>query len=159
MAIDRWTPLRDFDVMREAMDRFVHDTFVRGDGASLALDIAETDDGYQVHASLPGFKPEEVKIHVEGNRVSIRAEHRADAQHTEGKRWIVRERRTSAMSRSIELPGMIDAEKAQATFENGELTLRLQRAASSKPKEIPITTVSTQPATNGVSATEAPAKP
>src|SRR5271165_3486632 len=145
MAVDRWRSFREFDVMRDAMDRFVRETFAREDGAFLALDIAETDTGYQVHASLPGYKPEEVKIHVEGNRLTIRAEHNVEEHHAEGKRWIVRERRTAAMYRSVELPSMIDAEKAEATFENGELTLRLQRSPSSQPREIPIMTASTPP--------------
>ncbi len=144
MAIDRWNPFQEMLTWRDALDRMLQETFPRAGGQGMMpMDVIETDNGYTVQASLPGFKPEEVQVQVTGNTLTIRGEHRTDTQTTgdgqgQNRQYLMRERSEKMVYRSITLPSFIDAENAKASFENGVLTLTLPRAQSSQPRQIPI---------------------
>ncbi len=146
MAMERWDPFRDIVSLREAMDRLVQDSFVRPAGSLLQgsrggvpLDVVEKDNSYQVHASLPGIKPEDVQITVQGNTVTIRGETGTEQERKDkDENWIVRERRSGAYFRSFTLPSEVDASKAMARYENGVLVLELPKAEAAQPRHIPI---------------------
>jgi HSP20 family protein len=144
MAMDRWNPWQDVLAMRDAVDRAMQEVFRPSGGhGSFPMDVAETENGYTVHASLPGFTPDDVQIHVSGNTLTIRGEHREEPQpQNQGQNptYLLRERRMATVYRSITLPASINADQAQATFSNGVLTLTLPRAQSNQPKQIPIGT-------------------
>ena len=166
MAMERWDPVREIVSLREAMDRLIQDSFVRPAGSLLQgsrggvpLDVKEKDNGYEVHASLPGIKPEDVQITVQGNTVTIRGETGAD-QERKDENWIVRERRSGAYYRSFTLPSDVDASKASARYDNGVLVLELPKAEAAQPRRIQVnsgqqlsqpTDVSVQSAGNGQS--------
>ena len=143
----RWEPFRELISLREAMDRLFEESFVRpwGDwlvpfGAeTLAVDMYETDDEVVVKASLPGVKPEEIDISITGNTLTIKGETKAEEEVKE-KNYIRRERRYGAFSRSLALPTEVEADKAEAVFENGVLTLILPKAEEVKPKSIKVKT-------------------
>jgi HSP20 family protein len=144
MAMERWDPFRDIVSLREAMDRLIQDSFVRPAGSLLQgarggvpLDVMEKDDEYEVHASLPGIKPEDVQITVQGNTVTIRGESGAE-QERKDENWIVRERRSGSFYRSFSLPSEVDAGKATARYENGVLVLDLPKAEAAQPRRIQI---------------------
>lgn len=144
MAMERWDPFRDIVSLREAMDRLIQDSFVRPAGSLLQssrggvpLDVMEKDNGYEVHASLPGIKPEDVQITVQGNTVTIRGETGAE-QERKDQNWIVRERRSGAYLRSFTLPNEVDASKTTARYENGVLVLELPKAETAQPRRIQI---------------------
>ncbi len=144
MAMERWDPFRDIVSLREAMDRLIQDSFVRPAGSLLQgarggvpLDVMEKDNEYEVHASLPGIKPEDVQITVQGNTVTIRGESGAE-QERKDENWIVRERRSGSFYRSFSLPSEVDAGKATARYENGVLVLDLPKAEAAQPRRIQI---------------------
>lgn len=144
MSMERWEPWRDMMSLRDAMERLIQDSVVRPAGAILPggrmgmpLDIAERDDHFEVRASLPGYKPDEVHVMVQGDTLTIRARRNEDEEQ-KNENWIVRERRTGSLTRSITLPVAVDADKATARFEDGVLTLELPKAETSKPKQIPL---------------------
>jgi HSP20 family protein len=169
MAIDRWNPFQEMSSLRTMMDRLFHDPILGGPG-SLPIDVAEDEQGYIVHASLPGFTPEEINVQIMGDRLIIQAQHHEQQpegqpeQQAQGqsRRWLVRERHASVY-RAITLPSAVDTDKAQAQFEHGTLTLTLPRAQSAQPRQIPIgTTPSQQPvgqASSSPSTTTADAAP
>ena len=143
----RWDPLRDLVSLRDAMDRLFEESFVQPRGAwptlagreqSLALDVYETDDDLVVEASLPGVKPEEVDISIVGNTLTIRGEHEEQHEKKEEGKYYCRERRYGAFQRSVSLPVEVNADKAQATFEDGVLKLSLPKAEEAKPKRIEV---------------------
>jgi HSP20 family protein len=143
MAIDRWNPFQDMLALRDAMERMMQDTFTRSGGmsgrGSFPIDLVENENGYVMHASLPGFKPDEVQVQVTGDTLTIRGEHREEPQtNQENQQYLMRERRVATVYRAITLPAPIDADKAQANFEHGVLTLTLPRAQSAQPKQISI---------------------
>jgi len=146
----RPSPFSELVTLRQAMDRLFDDTVFRpfaafgggGDLARLPLDVRTSQDALLVEASLPGFKPEDVEITVENGTLTIRAEDRTQETREEGD-WVVREIARGSVMRTVTLPTGLEADKAEATFEHGVLTLRIPRAEQTKPRQIRIQPVST----------------
>jgi HSP20 family protein len=144
MALDRWDPLREMMTLREAMDRLFQESVVRPTGSFLAgargatpVDIAERDNSFVVQAAMPGIAPEEIQVTVKGNTLTIRGEHK-DEEERSDQNWLVRERRGQSFYRSVTLPTAVNADKAEAKYENGVLTLTLPKADEALPKQIRI---------------------
>ena len=133
MSIDRWDPFRDMMTIREAMDRWLQQS-LSGTGQllstlrpdSIPIDLIEHDDSYEVRASVPGVKPEDVEVTVQGERVTIRAEVR-NADEQRGDNWLMREHRFGTTQRSITLPSPVSSENAEARIDYGVLSLRLPK--------------------------------
>jgi len=127
------------------MDRLFEDSFVRpsrfwpdrlGRG-ELPIDMYQTANEVIVKASLPGVKPEEVDISITGDTLTIKGEHKEE-QEVKQEDYFRKERYYGAFSRSLVLPVQVQSDKAEATFENGILTLTLPKAEEVKPKQIKI---------------------
>jgi len=101
------------------------------------LDVVEKDTSYEVHASLPGIKPEDMQIMVQGNTVTIRGESGA-TQEQKDENWIIRERRSGSYSRSFTLPSEVDSSKTTARYDNGVLVLELPKAEAAQPRRIQV---------------------
>ena len=146
-SLMRFDPEREFLSLRDAMNRLMEESFVlpsmigevRGSGRSwgLAVDMYETNDNLLVKASVPGIKPEQLDVTVQGETLTIKGEAQEEQQREQG-RYHVRERRQGSFSRSITLPFPIQSDKVQATFENGVLTLMLPKAEEIKPRNIKV---------------------
>jgi HSP20 family protein len=143
MAIQRWEPFQEMVTLRNAMDRLFEDSFVRptswwsdGEG-TLALDMSQTENDVIVKASLPGFKPDEVDISITGDTLAIKAEHKEETESKEGG-YFLKERRYGSFARVVNIPVGVKSEKAEASFENGVLTLTLPKAEEAKPKQIKV---------------------
>ena len=105
----------------------------------MKIDVSETDGAYQIRAEVPGAKKEDLKVSVDGNRVSIEAEVREEKETKEdGERNLVRELYYGQMSRTFTLGCDVDEGRAQAKFENGILSLTLPKRESSKQKLIKV---------------------
>lgn len=143
MSIERWDPFREVVSLRDAVNSLLSESFVRpgtpggGTSSTLALDVCESEGQYVVKASLPGIKPDDVHITVQGDTVTIRGENQAE-EEKKGETFHVRERSYGVVQRSFSLPTTVDSDKARAAFEHGVLTLTLPKAESGKPKRIPI---------------------
>ena len=142
MSISRWEPFKEMMTLREAMDRLFEDSFVRptramrdGTSAYLPLDIYSTKDAVVIRASVPGVKPDDVEITIEGDTVTLRGEIKAPQE--EGT-FLLQEQRYGPFARSIELALPVQADKADAKFENGVLTLTIPKAEEIKPKVIKV---------------------
>jgi HSP20 family protein len=87
-----------------------------------------------VHADVPGMKPEEVKIEVEDDVLTISGEHE-ERKEQKDKRYVRRERRYGSFSRSIALPPDVDAGKIEAKTHDGvvEVTVPLPEEAKKEP--------------------------
>lgn len=106
MTIERWEPFREMISLHDAMNSLLAESFVRpggppapGGAATLPLDVAETEGEFVIKASLPGIKPEDVKITVHGDTLTIRGESKAE-EDKKGTHWHLRERRVSSLVRS-----------------------------------------------------------
>ena len=141
MAISRWTPLSELSNLHGAMDRLFGDFFPSTAGEDdqaawparyLPVDIVETDEGYRLEASVPGFKPEEVDITFADGTLSLVAERRAE-RAAPSARYLRRELAWGNFRRQIALPADVVPEQIQAEFENGVLTVLIPRAAKPSP--------------------------
>jgi HSP20 family protein len=130
---------RDFDDMFEGFFRPMRG-LARGAGPlAPALDVTEHDDHYLVHAELPGFRKEDIKVSLDRGQLSIEAETKRE-EKGEGGRPILRERRYGRFVRSLDVGDGIQPEKIQARYEDGVLEITVPKVAPSSPevKRIPI---------------------
>jgi HSP20 family protein len=144
--LTRWEPAREMMTLREAMDRLFDDALTRPfslmrEGGSnwspLAIDMYQTDNDVVVKAALPGIKADEVQINVTNDILTIKGEVKHEEEKKD-KSWHIREHRWGAFERSVMLPTGVNADRAQADFENGILTVRLPKSEQSKPKTITV---------------------
>jgi HSP20 family protein len=103
-----------------------------------AIDVGESDAGYVVTLDVPGVTREDVKVSIDGRRVSIVAEARAAEAAPDGAeapkaeaRVVLRERAPASYARSFTLQSEIDQSSSQARLENGVLTLTLTKRHAS----------------------------
>jgi HSP20 family protein len=140
--ITRWEPFREMMSLRDLMDRLMDEPFTRsgvspGMLSGPAIDMYQTDDEVVVKASLPGVKPDDINISITGDVLNIRGE-MSEEKSTKEATYHLRERRYGSFSRTIPLPTVVVADKAQADFENGILILTLPKAEELKPKTITV---------------------
>lgn len=146
--VRRPSPFGELVTLRRAMDRIFDEDFFRsaavesGQAADLLLplDVTTTKDALLVQAALPGVKPDQVAITVENGTLTITGE-TAEEHMEEGASHLVREIRRGSFSRSVTLPNGLEPDKAEATFENGVLRLRIPKAEQLKPRQIRISPV------------------
>lgn len=91
-----------------------------------ATDVRETELAYTVQIDLPGAAKEDVKVTIDGKRVSVEAAAREEIR-AEAERVLVRERSAVAYARSFALPVELDEGASQAKLDNGVLTLVLAK--------------------------------
>ena len=135
----RWDPFREMLSMRSMMDRILEDWERPAIGTIGAppLDLMQTPEEVIVRMMIPGVKPEDLEISVTGDVLSIRGELKVEEQQ-ETARYHVRELRQGSFARSIALPAPVVADKSEAKFQDGVLTLKLPKAEEVKPKMISI---------------------
>jgi len=104
----------------------------------IKIDLTENDTTYTVRAEIPGMKKEDVKVQVDGNRVSISAETKQEKEEKEGDRVICRELYQGSSYRNFTLSGDVDESRAQAKFENGVLELTLPKKNGKTAKQLEI---------------------
>ena len=142
--IRRSGPFGDLLSLRQAMDRLFEESFVTpgtwqfGDGQLVPMDVVASDGEIVVEAILPGVKPDEVDITVEGNALTIAGDTTSATSQAEGS-VLLKEIRRGRFSRTLTLPDGLEPDKATATFEDGVLTLRIPKAEQVKPRQIKIT--------------------
>lgn len=103
-AVARWRPFAEIEDLRKRLDRVFEDM---GNGRarewSLAIDLIDRDDHYVLRADVPGLKPDEVKIEVEDDVLTVSAEHE-EREEEKKDNYVRRERHYGAFSRSVTLP-------------------------------------------------------
>ncbi len=145
MSMSRWEPFKEFMTLRQAMDRLFEDSVVRptrmwGDGQTsgyLPMDVFTTKDAVVIRAAVPGANPDDVEITIEGSAVTIRGEIKVPSDQGT---YLLQEQRHGPFSRTIELGMPVQADKADASFKQGILTLTIPKAEEIRPKVIKVKT-------------------
>jgi HSP20 family protein len=141
----RWEPKREMTSLRDAMDRLFEDAFIQsgrfapswGAAEMLPVDVYETEDQLVVKATVPGVKPEEIEVTVTGDLLTIKGEFKEE-EKVDKPNYLRQERRYGSFCRQVSLPDGVSADKANATFENGVLTLEMPKAEAVKPKTVKV---------------------
>ncbi len=133
-----------FSLMRrfsEEMDRSFGRFFGRENGGSLwspAIEVRQGDGQLNVHAELPGLKPEDVRVEVTNDQLIIQGERKYE-QEEKNKGVYRSERRYGQFYRAIPLPEEANTEQAKAQFKNGVLEIAIPTPEQkSNRREIPI---------------------
>jgi HSP20 family protein len=133
-------PRASFDLLRRGLDEW----FDRAAGARSArrtgtfppVNLYEIVDGYVLTAELPGLAAGDIEVSIEGNRVTLGG--KREIEHPQDASLHRAERVAGGFRRSIELPAQIDSGKAEATYRNGVLMLRLAKAEQFQPRKIAV---------------------
>jgi HSP20 family protein len=102
-----------------------------------ACDVFEDKEAVKIVAELPGVRPEDVKISLENNLLTIRGEKKQQAEE-KNERVHRYERSYGIFERSFALPSTVDADKIQAAYSHGVLTVTVPKAERARPREIAI---------------------
>lgn len=103
----------------------------------LAGELEETGKDVVVGVELPGMDKDDCKIIIEGNMLHLSGEKRFERE-TNDSTFHVMERAYGSFERVIALPRNVNIEKAEASFKNGVLTVRLPKEGSDKAKSIQV---------------------
>lgn len=103
----------------------------------LAGELEETRKDIVARVELPGMDKDDCRIAIEGNMLHLSGEKRFERE-TSDSTYHVMERAYGAFERSISLPRNVNIEKAEASFKNGVLTIRLPKEGSDKAKSIQV---------------------
>ncbi|HKT58647.1 MAG TPA: Hsp20/alpha crystallin family protein [Gemmatimonadales bacterium] len=102
-----------------------------------ACDVFEDQEAVKIVAEVPGVRPEDVKISLENNLLTIRGEKRQQAEE-KTERVHRYERTYGSFERAFSLPTTVDPEKIAASYVNGILTVTIPKAERARPREIPV---------------------
>lgn len=138
-------PFREMTRYQERMDRLMNELMgARPEEGALGFDftpsceISEEERNYLLKVDLPGVKKENVKVEVDGDRLTIRAERKEEKEEKSKKRYLS-EISYGSYVRSFSLPQPIDEKKVEAKFEDGVLMVTVPKTeAASKAKQISI---------------------
>jgi HSP20 family protein len=134
-------PFRPIDQLFDEMWRNWPNRFFEGDTTRPflrpAMDVVENEDNITVRVDLPGLTSDDVHVEMEDNVLTIRGEI-GDTIEKEGERYHYRERYSGSFQRSLRLPNTIDANKVDASFDNGVLNIVLPKLPQAQPKKIDI---------------------
>jgi HSP20 family protein len=105
------------------LDRFFNDSIAargRVNSFSPHVDAYETEKSYEIEASLPGLKREDIKVDFHQGRLTITGERRFRNEETKRHYHLV-ESSYGSFNRSFQLPDTVDAARIEASFEDGVL--------------------------------------
>jgi HSP20 family protein len=137
-TLTRWDPFAELGELRTRFDRMFDEWLDGRERAwTPAIDVVREDGHLVVRADLPGIKPEEVKIEVEDDILTVSGEH-AESKEEKDKSYVRRERRYGSFRRSMALPAGVDPDKIEAKTRDGvvEVTIPLPTAAKKEPVRI-----------------------
>jgi HSP20 family protein len=99
-----------------------------------AMDFVERDKEYVVSAELPGLDEKNLEVKLSGDVLTIHGE-KKEEQEEERPTYRVSERRYGSFQRSVQLPADVDAEKIDARFVKGVLTVTLPKSEEAMKKQ------------------------
>jgi HSP20 family protein len=142
-TMTRWTPSAaavSRDPFFRLFDSFFGETpseEMTGRAWTPPVDVQETEEGYRLFAELPGMTREDIQITLENNVLRLSGERKFE-KDVKKENFHRIERSFGSFTRTFALPSQVDAERIQAAFENGVLTINLPKAEQAKPRKISI---------------------
>ncbi len=145
--LTKWEPFREVSRLRREMDRLWEDFFGPGPRPPRpwseewvpAVDVAEAPDKVTVKAEVPGLDPKEIDISLVGDVLTIKGEKKSEREEKKENYHLV-ERSYGSFSRALRLPAAVDADKIEANYDKGVLTVTCPKKEPVKPKAITIKT-------------------
>jgi HSP20 family protein len=143
MNMQVWNPFQEFE---DLLDRYS-----RSGGLSKKLesdlsvadwspsvDIEEEDDKYVIKADLPGVDKKDIEVKFEGGVLTIRGEKQTETETGKGTKRHRTERFHGSFARSFTLPDAVETDKADASYKDGVLSMKIPKQEKAKPKAVKI---------------------
>lgn len=153
MSLVRWNPVRELanfpsDILsmqkeiNHMFDRFFRGGTVADDGIMTtnwlpAVDLIEKDDEFVAKVELPGVNKDDVKITMQDNILTVRGE-KKEEKETRQSNYHRLERSYGSFQRSFTLPNAVKADKVEAQYKDGILTITLPKSEEAKRKQIEV---------------------
>ena len=143
----RQTSFRHVDLYRE-MDSFLNgltsaESKPNSELIVPRLNVAESNERYEVSADLPGVSQENVNVEIHEGQLLISGEIADSTENSEMTFHRV-ERRFGKFERQVSLPENVNEQDITAMFENGVLTIQLPKSEKPKPTRIEVTSRSAE---------------
>jgi len=145
MNMTVWNPFREMESM---LERYTHATGRDldsdiGTGLNFAewsptVDIEESDTLYLIRADVPGVDKKDIDIRLENGVLSITGEKHKEKETGKGTKCHRTERYSGSFARRFTLPTAVQADKVDATYKDGVLSLMIPKAEEARPKAIDI---------------------
>jgi HSP20 family protein len=143
MALVRWDSSREVDSLQSEVNQ-LFDTFFGGRPTNAGIrrwvppmDLVESGDHLVLRADLPGLDAEDVNIELKDGVLTVSGERKTEHEEQADTFYRV-ERGYGRFSRSMSLPERIDADRIEATFDNGVLEVRIPKPEERKPHRVEI---------------------
>ena len=104
-----------------------------------AVDIEEKEDHFLISADLPGVNEQDIELKVQDGTLLLSGKREA-VKEEKSETLSYSERSSGSFCRSFTLGKGVNAEKIEASYKNGVLTVKLPKAEESKPRQIPVNT-------------------
>jgi HSP20 family protein len=137
-------PNLELNRLRQQIDSLFEDPFsLLAPGTSFfegwtpPVDVFEDKDKYVLRAEIPGMKKEDIEVSLDGNTLTISGERTQEEEKKEGETYRA-ERFFGRFQRSITLPASVQADKIEASYKDGVLTIRAHKSEEAKPKQIAV---------------------
>lgn len=137
------SPARELTRLQRQIDQLFDDfltvpaELTRGMELYPECDIDETENAYLLKMDVPGVKKEDLKVEFKDNQLFVSGE-RKEEHEEKGKAGYRHERRYGSFQRVFALPNVGEAEKVEAAFKDGVLTVTLPKSAASKSIDIKV---------------------
>lgn len=147
MSLIRFDPYRGFEDVVRRMNNFMTDidkgVSIEYGGFAPRVDVTEDEKNIFVHAEIPGVNKEDVKVTLsEDSILTLKGEKKnSSKEENEDKTFIRLERTYGSFVRTVALPGKVKTDNINAKYDNGVLSLTLEKIEPAKPKEIEISVV------------------
>ena len=141
-----WRPYREIEEMERRLGNIFGRSFLPVVGRRVptvemgwvpAIEVFEREDKFVVKAEIPGMKEEDIDVSVVGDTLTIKGERKAESEVKEEDYYCC-ERSFGSFSRSISVPSNVDADKIEASYDDGVLEVNLPKVPEVKPKKISV---------------------
>ncbi len=102
-------------------------------GGDAKSDVVEIEDAVEVSIKLPGMEMKDIEVSVTDDMMTVKGEKKVERQEKK-KGYYLSERSYGAIYRTIPLPPGVDGERAEASFKNGVLTIKLPQTPEAQAK-------------------------
>jgi HSP20 family protein len=145
MSRQLWNPFQEFENLMERysehggrnLNKRLDSDLSFADWAP-TVDIEEEDDKYLIKADVPGVEKKDIEVSLDNGILSIRGEKNVEKESGKGSKRHRTERYHGSFARSFTLPTAVQADKVDASYKDGVLSLVIPKAEEVKPKTIDI---------------------
>ena len=155
--MQRWYPFNDLRQMQNTMDRMWRRAGSRSNGSeespdietwAVPLDVLRKGDDTIVRAAMPGVSPEDIRVSIEDNVLTIKAHTSQEFQDEDGD-YLMRERRSGSFHRALRLPDSVDPDKVRPHFQHGVLSITVPKAEAKRARQLEVKVGAPEPTEGG----------